>query len=136
MDERDVDNAAAEAVSLHSARYRTSTALHFTLEPVYALAELVDGTWHIHAGNQWQSLIMPVLATSLGVAEENIVIHTYYLGGGIGRRLFGDYMLPAALTAKQIGKPVKCIFTRPDDARFDCVRSPSLQRWKRHLMLT
>ena len=128
VNEGDVASAAADAALSHRATYRTSTALHFTLEPVNALAEFVDGTWHIHTGNQWQSLIMPILATSLEVPEENIVMHTYYLGGGFGRRLFGDYILPAALTAKKIGKPVKCVFTRADDAGFDCARSASVQQ--------
>jgi len=99
------------------------------LEPANALAELVDGTWHIYAGNQWQSLILPVLSQALEVPQENVVIHQHYLGGGFGRRLFGDYMVPAALAAKAIGKPVKIVFTREDDSLFDCARSASVQRF-------
>jgi CO/xanthine dehydrogenase Mo-binding subunit len=129
VNDGDVDAAASEASRSLSAIYRTSTVLHFQLEPNNAIAEYKDGTWHLYSGNQWQSLIMPVLASALGVGEENIVIHQYYLGGGFGRRLFGDYMLPAALTAKAIGKPVKLVFTREDDCRFDCARSPSVQKF-------
>ncbi|KAA9133541.1 xanthine dehydrogenase family protein molybdopterin-binding subunit [Marinihelvus fidelis] len=110
--------------------YRTHTALHFTLEPGNAVAEQVDGTWHLHSGNQWQSLILPVLATALQVEESQLVIHQYYLGGGFGRRLFGDTMLPAALASKAIGKPVKVVFNREDDSRFDCARSASVQTFR------
>ena len=49
------------------------------------------------------------------------------LGGGFGRRLNGDYAVPAALAAKALGKPVKMVLTRPDDMRFDSFRSPSIQ---------
>lgn len=108
--------------------YTTATVLHFQLEPVNALAFEKDGVMEIHAGNQWQSLILPTLAKALGRSEASIVLRSYLLGGGFGRRLNGDYLVPAALAAKALGKPVKMILTREDDARFDSVRSPSVQR--------
>lgn len=129
VDDGDVAAARASAANTHSATYRTSTALHFTLEPANALVEYVDGKFHIHSGNQWQSLILPVLAKALGVEETDIVIHQYYLGGGFGRRLFGDPMIPAALAARELGRPVKLVFERADDSRFDCVRSASVSRF-------
>ncbi|MGI9203141.1 MAG: molybdopterin cofactor-binding domain-containing protein [Woeseiaceae bacterium] len=129
VDDGDVAAARASAADMHSAVYRTSTALHFTLEPQNALVDYVDGVFHIHSGNQWQSLILPYLATALGVEESNIVLHQYYLGGGFGRRLFGDQMIPAALAARELGRPVKLIFQRADDSRFDCVRSPSVAQF-------
>ena len=55
------------------------------------------------------------------------MLHTYLLGGGFGRRLNGDYCVPAALAAQAVGRPVKMICTRSDDARFDSPRSPSVQ---------
>lgn len=126
VNEGDVGLARKSAAKTHSATYRTGTALHFTLEPQNALVEYVDGVFHIHAGNQWQSLILPELAKSLGVDESAIVIHQYYLGGGFGRRLFGDQMIPAALAARELGRPVKLIFPRAEDSRFDCVRSATV----------
>ncbi len=130
VNDGDVDAAVGDASQTIEAVYTTSTALHFTLEPQNALVEYVDGKFHIHAGNQWQSLILPYLATALGVEETDIVIHQYYLGGGFGRRLFGDQMIPAALAARELGRPVKLVFQRADDSRFDCVRSPSVSRLK------
>ncbi len=129
VDDGDVTAARERAADSHSAVYRTSTALHFTLEPQNALVEYTDGVFHIHSGNQWQSLILPYLATALGVDESNIILHQYYLGGGFGRRLFGDQMIPAALAARELGRPVKLIFQRADDSRFDCVRSPSVAQF-------
>ncbi|HEY7840717.1 MAG TPA: molybdopterin cofactor-binding domain-containing protein, partial [Gammaproteobacteria bacterium] len=123
-----VDQAFAGAASTLEQTYVTGSVLHFQLEPVNALAWEKGGTWEIHTGNQWQSLILPTLAKALGVTEDRIVMRTYLLGGGFGRRLFGDYAVVAALASKAVGKPVKLVFAREDDARFDCFRSPSIQR--------
>ncbi|GAA4029672.1 xanthine dehydrogenase family protein molybdopterin-binding subunit [Actimicrobium antarcticum] len=121
--------AAFAAASLKIEQtYTTSTVLHFQLEPVNALALQKDGIWHIHTGNQWQSLALPTLAKALGVPESKVIMHSYLLGGGFGRRLNGDYTVPAALAAQAFGRPVKLICTRADDARFDSPRSPSIQR--------
>ena len=128
VDDGDVAAARDGAADVLTATYRTGTALHFALEPQNALVEYVDGVFHIHSGNQWQSLILPYLAEALGVEESNIVIHQYYLGGGFGRRLFGDQMIPAALAARELGRPVKLVFQRAEDSRFDCVRSPSVAK--------
>ena len=54
-------------------------------------------------------------------------MRTYPMGGGFGRRLNGDYAVPAALAAMALGKPVKLVLTRADDMRFDSFRSPSIQ---------
>jgi len=128
VDEGDVTAAQATAANSFSATYRTGTAMHYTLEPVNALVEIVDGKCHVHAGNQYRAAMLPTLAGVLGMEADDIVIHQYYLGGGFGRRLWGDYMIPAALAAQQLGKPVKLVFQREDDSRLDCVRSPSVQR--------
>jgi CO/xanthine dehydrogenase Mo-binding subunit len=128
VNDTQVDAAFTNATSTLEHDYTTSTVLHFQLEPVNALALQKDGRWEIHTGNQWQSLILPVLAKALGVPETQVVMRTYLIGGGFGRRLNGDYAVPAALAAQALGRPVKLVWTRADDARFDSPRSPSVQR--------
>jgi len=120
--------AFRSAKSTIDATYTTATALHFQMEPLNALAFQKDGKWEIHTGNQWQSLVLPWLAAALEVPETDIVMKTYLLGGGFGRRLNGDYAVGAALASKALGKPVKMVMTREDDAKFDSVRSPSVQK--------
>ena len=127
VDDPDLDAAFQSATSTLERTYTTGSVLHGQLEPVNALAFEKDGLFEIHAGTQWQSLILPVLAKALGRPQERIVLRTYSLGGGFGRRLNGDYTVPAALAAKALGKPVKMVLTRPDDMRFDSFRSPSVQ---------
>ncbi len=127
VDDPGVSAAFAGAESTLQQTYTTASVLHFQLEPLNTLALEKDGIFEIHCGNQWQSLILPVLAAALGVGQHKIVVRTYLLGGGFGRRLNGDYTVPAALAAQALGKPVKMVCTRGDDARFDSIRSPSLQ---------
>lgn len=123
----DVDAAFRAAHKMVEATYTTGSALHFQLEPLNALAFEKDGVFEIHSGNQWQSLILPVLAKALGRPETSIVMRSYLLGGGFGRRLNGDYTVPAALAAKALKRPVKMILMRPEDVRYDSFRSPSVQ---------
>jgi CO/xanthine dehydrogenase Mo-binding subunit len=127
VDDPGVAAAFSNAHSILAQNYTTASVLHFQLEPLNALACETDGIFEIHCGNQWQSLILPVLAKALGVGEDKIVLRTYLLGGGFGRRLNGDYTVPAALAAQALGRPVKMVCTRADDARFDSIRSPSVQ---------
>jgi CO/xanthine dehydrogenase Mo-binding subunit len=122
-----VDAAFASARRILERTYTTSTVMHFQLEPINGLALERNGKFEIHAGTQWQSLILPVLSQALGRSEDSIVLRTYLLGGGFGRRLNGDYMVPVALAAKAVGRPVKMVCTRSDDMRFDSPRSPSVQ---------
>ncbi|MEO0425488.1 MAG: molybdopterin cofactor-binding domain-containing protein, partial [Pseudomonadota bacterium] len=122
-----VDEAFAGADSTLEAEYTTHSVLHFQLEPLNALAyQREDGAWELHTGNQWQNLILPTLAQALETEESKLNLRTYLLGGGFGRRLNGDYIVPAALASKALGgKPVKLVFTREDDSRFDSMRSAS-----------
>ncbi|MED5581526.1 MAG: molybdopterin cofactor-binding domain-containing protein [Pseudomonadota bacterium] len=127
VDNEHVDHMFEAADSVLEASYVTNTVLHFQLEPVNAIGLQRDGRWELHTGNQWQSLILPTLGQALGVAPEKVVMRTYMLGGGFGRRLNGDYGVPALLAAKALGKPVKVVFSREDDSRFDSPRSASVQ---------
>jgi isoquinoline 1-oxidoreductase beta subunit len=128
VDDPGVDAAFKSATRKMERTYTTATAMHFALEPVNAMAFEKNGVVEIHTGNQWQSSILPVLAKALRRGEDRIVMRSYLLGGAFGRRLTGDYAVPAALASIAIGgKPVKMVCTRADDMRFDCPRSASRQ---------
>lgn len=129
-DSGDVDAVFKGAADTFQADYTTQTVLHFQLEPVNALVfRNDDDVWEVHTGNQWQSLCLPWLQKALGVDQDQVVMRSYLLGGGFGRRLNGDYAIPAALASKALdGRPVKMILTRADDSHFDSVRPPTLSR--------
>ena len=66
VDDPGVEAAFAAARLKVEYPYTTGTVLHFQLEPVNALALEKEGVWHIHTGNQWQPLALPVVAKALG----------------------------------------------------------------------
>ena len=47
------------------------------------------------------------------------------LGGGFGRKSKPDYVAEAALLSRQVGKPVKVVWSREDDLQFDYFHSPA-----------
>jgi len=128
VDDPGVDSAFAAAKRTLEQNYTTNTVMHFALEPINGLAFEKDGVFEVHTGCQWPTLVLPWLSKALGRSQDKIVMRSYLLGGGFGRRLGGDYAVPVALAAKAVGKPVKMVATRSDDMRFDCPRSPSVQR--------
>src|SRR6202171_2365419 len=54
------------------------------------------GVFEIHTGNQWPTLILPVLAKALGRSQDTIVLRSYLLGGGFRRLPDRDYSGAAA----------------------------------------
>ena len=117
--EADAELAASDKVL--EADYTTGVNIHAPLEPMNCTVSITDGVYDIHAGNQFQTLIMGLVG-ALGVPAENIRFHQYLIGGGFGRRLDCDYVVQACLTAKAIGKPVKMIYSREADMQSDFTR--------------
>jgi isoquinoline 1-oxidoreductase subunit beta len=126
------DSAAAlgSAAKVLEAEYITNIAIHAPLEPMNATVEEKAGVWHIYTGNQFATRTTGVAAAALGVDASKIVMHQSYLGGGFGRRLEADMVIPALLASKAVGKPVKLIYSREDDMAMDFTRPLTVQKVK------
>ena len=107
--------------------YITHSALQMPLEPLNALVWLDKDIWRVHASDQHPSVSHPLVARALEVAPEKVAMEASYLGGGFGRRLYCEFIVPAALTAKAMQRPVKLVFSRTDDTKFCQPRSPTVQ---------
>lgn len=126
--EGDVAAGMAEAAETHEAEYVTNLTYHGVMEPMNCVAMMQDGVMHCFTGNQWQNRCAAMTAEAIGVDPANVVIHQQYLGGGFGRRLEPDAMIPAALAAVDVGRPVKLVYSREYDLKYDFHRSLTLQR--------
>ena len=71
-------------------------------------------------GTQNPEGALTATAELLGVAPDNVYVHTCFLGGGFGRRFYNDDVKQAVTVAKAMaGKPVQLIWTREEDMRHD-----------------
>jgi len=126
----DSSAAMATAAKVLEAEYLTSINIHCPMEPMNTLAFEKDGIWHIYTGNQFATRTTAIAAAVAGTDPKNILIHQHYLGGGFGRRLESDMVVPAVAAAKAVGKPVKVIYAREDDMAMDFTRPLTYQKVK------
>ena len=112
------------------AEYTTSINIHAPLEPMNATAEFKGDIWHIYSGNQFATRSGAIAAGAAGIDPKFVVMHQMWLGGGFGRRLDADMMVPAVQAAKAVGKPVKVIYSRENDMTMDFSRPLTFQKVK------
>jgi isoquinoline 1-oxidoreductase beta subunit len=89
------------------------------MEPMVALAEFKDGKVTAWAPTQNPQAAQDIISKELGIAKEDVICHVTLLGGGFGRKSKPDYVAEAAVLSKKMGKPVKVVWTREDDIKFD-----------------
>ncbi|TKT71044.1 xanthine dehydrogenase family protein molybdopterin-binding subunit [Afipia massiliensis] len=126
----DTAEALGKASKVMEAEYTTNINIHAPMEPMNATAEQKGDIWHLYSGNQFATRSGAIAAGALGIDPKFIVMHQAWLGGGFGRRLDGDMMIPAVLAAKAVGKPVKVIYSREDDTIMDFSRPLTFQKIK------
>lgn len=101
------------------ADYYVPLLAHTPMEPMVALAEFKDGKLTAWAPTQNPQGAEATISSELGIPVEDVVCHVTLLGGGFGRKSKPDYVAEAAVLSKKLGRPVKVVWTREDDLKFD-----------------
>src|SRR5881296_2092723 len=118
-----VDDAFAKGGKIVEAEYYAPLLAHASMEPPAALAVYRDGKAEVWAATQGPQGARDAVAQALGLKKEDVTVHVTLLGGAFGRKSFPDFAVEAAVLAKKMGKPVKVVWSREDDIKFDVYHS-------------
>lgn len=111
----DPDAAFAKADTVIERTYFGSFLAHNTLEPMNFFADVKADSARLIGPIQTPEALRGSAAAMLNIPEDNIHVDMTRMGGGFGRRLYGNFGLEAAAISQKIGAPVKLIYTREDD---------------------
>ena len=119
-----LQRAMASAAKTVEASYSYPFISHTSFEPQNCTAWFKEGgLLEIWAPTQNPASGQNLVAETLGIAKEKIILHITRSGGGFGRRLSADYIVEAAAIAQKVSAPVKLTWSREDDMRHDHYRA-------------
>jgi isoquinoline 1-oxidoreductase beta subunit len=125
----DVDRALALAARRIEADYEVPFLAHATMEPQNCTAHVTAEAAEIWAPTQDGETALAIAADASGLPPGKVVVHKMMLGCGFGRRgIFQDFVRQAVLIAKEVGQPVKLVWTREEDIRHDFYRPVAAAR--------
>lgn len=111
----DVDAAFAEADKVISRTYESPFLPHNCLEPMNFFADVRDDKVDMYGPIQTPEWASKRAAAIIERPVEDINVGMSRMGGGFGRRLYGDFSDEAAEISSIVKKPIQLIFTREDD---------------------
>ena len=112
----DVTAALAGATQRIEAQYRIPFLAHATMEPQNCTAHVGPDRVEIWAPTQDGETALATAADAAGLPRSKVVVHRTMVGGGFGRRAaVQDFVRQAVLIAKEVGVPVKLVWSREED---------------------
>ncbi|MGB6150614.1 MAG: molybdopterin cofactor-binding domain-containing protein [Pricia sp.] len=111
----DVDKAFRQADKVLEQTYESPFLPHNCMEPMNFFADVTDKKVHLVGPIQTPEDAANTVAQLLGRDIGDIHLEMTRMGGGFGRRLYGDFVYEAAEISDAIKKPVKMVSSREDD---------------------
>ncbi len=111
-----VDEALKRAESHFEAGYYLPHLSQSPMEPMVAIARFQDGHCEAWAPTQAPQVTRERIGERLGIGFDKVTVNVTLLGGGFGRKSKPDYVIEAAILAKEMpGRAVRVQWTREDD---------------------
>lgn len=120
----DAAGVLAAASPVIEAVYEVPAQAHAAMEPMNCTAHVTAERCELWIPTQGVEITLNVAKQITGLRDEQIVINRTFLGGGFGRRLLADFARIAIEVARAAGRPVKVIWSREEDFRYDAYRPP------------
>lgn len=118
----DPEAAFKTAARIIERHYTGPFLAHNTLEPMNFFAHVTEDKAELAGPIQTPEFMEKSVAARLGLPLENIDIQMTRQGGGFGRRLYGHFVVEAAVISQKMKAPVKLVYTREDDMTFGSYR--------------
>ena len=110
-----VKKAFADADNVLERTFESPFLPHNCMEPMNFFANVTPERVHLVGPIQTPADAAKVVASLLDRNVEDVHVEMTRMGGGFGRRLYGDFAYEAAEISNAIQKPVKMVSTREDD---------------------
>ncbi|MGC1403319.1 MAG: molybdopterin cofactor-binding domain-containing protein [Thermodesulfobacteriota bacterium] len=113
----DVEKGFAESDYIREDTFTVHAVSHAYLEPCSALAQVdLDGRITLWTSTQVPYIVQCLLASTMGMRENDIRIIKPFIGGGFGGKMeLRTWEFCAAFMAKKTGKPVKFTLSRQEE---------------------
>lgn len=116
------EQAFANAKRVIEATYELPFLAHAAMEPMNCTVHVQADHCDVWTGTQVVTRARAVAAKVTGLPEEKVAVHNHLLGGGFGRRLEIDGVERAVRIAREVGYPLKVIWSREQDIQHDMYR--------------
>jgi len=110
--------------------YEVPLLAHSTMEPMNSFAHFHNNHCDVWTITQNPQRARSLVASALGLSEDNVAVNVLMAGGGFGRGHINDYVEMAARISKLSGYPIKFNFTKEDDIKNDYYRPFSIHALK------
>ncbi|HSL76160.1 MAG TPA: molybdopterin cofactor-binding domain-containing protein [Candidatus Limnocylindrales bacterium] len=122
----DVPAALEAAAATATGTFRTSHVEHAYIEPEAGYAVREGDRMTVVVSTQTPYMDRDEVALVLGIAREHVRIVPTACGGGFGGKLDMAIQPLVAVAAWVIGRPVRCVYTRPESMRSTTKRHPAV----------